>query len=58
MTFDCEDDEADRLVATAGDLEIVTKIQPRPSPVAQGADESPANEAAREPRKRAFSAPS
>ena len=51
MTFDCEDDETDRLVAVADGIEIIVKIQPRPLAEALGADEridkSPTNEAAR-----------
>ena len=52
MTFGCENDETDRLLAAADDIEIIVQIQPRPSLEALGADdradESPKNEAARD----------
>ena len=51
MTLGSENDETDRLLAAADDIEIIVKIQPRPSLEALGADErageSPKNEAAR-----------
>ena len=47
MTFDCKDDDTDRLLAVADNIVITMKIQPRPSPVALGADKSPTNDAAR-----------
>ena len=51
MTFDCENDETDRLLAVVDDIEITVKIQPRPLLEALGADEradeSPKNESAR-----------
>ena len=51
MTFECENDKTNRLLAAADDIKIIVKIQPRPSPKGLGADEqadeSPRNEAAR-----------
>ena len=51
MTFNCENDKTDRLLAAADNIEIIVKIQPRPSLEAVGADEradeSPKNEASR-----------
>ena len=48
MTFDCENDETDRLLAAADDIEIIVKIQPQPLLEDLGddelADESPKNE--------------
>ena len=51
MTFECENDETNRLLAVADNIEIILKILPRPLLEALGAveqaDESPKHEAAR-----------
>ena len=51
MTFDCDNNETNRLLAGADDIKLIVKIQPRLSLEALGADEraveSPKNKAAR-----------
>ena len=47
MTFHCEDDETNRLVAVTDNIEVIVKIQPQPSPEALGPDEPPTNKAAK-----------
>ena len=47
MTFNCEDNETDRLLVAADNIEMIVKVQLRPLPEALGADKSPTSEAAR-----------
>ena len=47
MTFDCENNETDCFLAAADNVEIVVKMQPRPSSTVLAADKSTKNEASR-----------